>query len=153
MKILCGKIWKCPKSHSGIMLIFFCCLILTDTVATASGPLLVEVAKTPGAALGVALTTSMCCNKQVIVIDKIKSASIADRWVWQRADTAGPYIHFISTSVWLGFKETLPFFDTMDWTQAALKVAGLKSGTHQTMVFKTSRSPFTSVNALFNDVS
>ncbi|XP_005397515.1 PREDICTED: glutamate receptor-interacting protein 1 isoform X3 [Chinchilla lanigera] len=50
-----------------------------DTVATASGPLLVEVAKTPGASLGVALTTSMCCNKQVIVIDKIKSASIADR--------------------------------------------------------------------------
>ncbi|KFQ84103.1 Glutamate receptor-interacting protein 1, partial [Phoenicopterus ruber ruber] len=52
---------------------------LTDSVSTASGPLLVEVAKTPGAALGVALTTSMCCNKQVIVIDKIKSASIADR--------------------------------------------------------------------------
>ncbi|XP_063111166.1 glutamate receptor-interacting protein 1 isoform X13 [Cavia porcellus] len=50
-----------------------------DTVATASGPLLVEVAKTPGASLGVVLTTSMCCNKQVIVIDKIKSASIADR--------------------------------------------------------------------------
>ncbi|KAM6301992.1 glutamate receptor-interacting protein 1 isoform 5-T5 [Podargus strigoides] len=50
-----------------------------DSVVTASGPLLVEVAKTPGAALGVALTTSMCCNKQVIVIDKIKSASIADR--------------------------------------------------------------------------
>ncbi|XP_068525381.1 glutamate receptor-interacting protein 1 isoform X14 [Anas acuta] len=51
----------------------------TESVATASGPLLVEVAKTPGAALGVALSTSMCCNKQVIVIDKIKSASIADR--------------------------------------------------------------------------
>ncbi|XP_040838095.1 glutamate receptor-interacting protein 1 isoform X5 [Ochotona curzoniae] len=50
-----------------------------DSVATASGPLLVEVAKTPGASLGVALTTSMCCNKQVIVIDRIKSASIADR--------------------------------------------------------------------------
>ncbi|XP_058413679.1 glutamate receptor-interacting protein 1 isoform X7 [Diceros bicornis minor] len=50
-----------------------------DSVTTASGPLLVEVAKTPGASLGVALTTSMCCNKQVIVIDKIKSASIADR--------------------------------------------------------------------------
>ncbi|XP_068825996.1 glutamate receptor-interacting protein 1 isoform X4 [Capricornis sumatraensis] len=50
-----------------------------DSVATASGPLLVEVAKTPGASLGVALTTSMCCNKQVIIIDKIKSASIADR--------------------------------------------------------------------------
>ncbi|XP_052021095.1 glutamate receptor-interacting protein 1 isoform X2 [Apodemus sylvaticus] len=50
-----------------------------DSVATASGPLLVEVAKTPGASLGVALTTSVCCNKQVIVIDKIRSASIADR--------------------------------------------------------------------------
>uniref|UniRef100_A0A8C9BC61 Glutamate receptor interacting protein 1 n=1 Tax=Phocoena sinus TaxID=42100 RepID=A0A8C9BC61_PHOSS len=35
-----------------------------DSVATASGPLLVEVAKTPGASLGVALTTSMCCNKR-----------------------------------------------------------------------------------------
>ncbi|XP_072511394.1 glutamate receptor-interacting protein 1 isoform X4 [Notamacropus eugenii] len=50
-----------------------------DSVATASGPLLVEVAKTPGSSLGVALSTSMCCNKQVIIIDKIKSASIADR--------------------------------------------------------------------------
>ncbi|XP_053108561.1 glutamate receptor-interacting protein 1 isoform X18 [Hemicordylus capensis] len=50
-----------------------------DSVATASGPLLVEVAKTAGSALGVALSTSMCCSKQVIVIDKIKSASIADR--------------------------------------------------------------------------
>ncbi|XP_053410762.1 glutamate receptor-interacting protein 1 isoform X3 [Nycticebus coucang] len=50
-----------------------------DSVATASGPLLVEVAKAPGASLGVALTASMCCDRQVIVIDKIKSASIADR--------------------------------------------------------------------------
>ncbi|OCT88897.1 hypothetical protein XELAEV_18017528mg [Xenopus laevis] len=50
-----------------------------DTVSSASGPLLVEVAKTPGSNLGVALTTSMYYNKQVIVIDKIKSASIADR--------------------------------------------------------------------------
>ncbi|XP_053321565.1 glutamate receptor-interacting protein 1 isoform X3 [Spea bombifrons] len=50
-----------------------------DSVSSASGPLLVEVAKTPGSNLGVALTTSMYCNKQVIVIDKIKSGSIADR--------------------------------------------------------------------------
>ncbi|MGH0137556.1 UNVERIFIED_CONTAM: hypothetical protein FKN15_002462 [Acipenser sinensis] len=50
-----------------------------DTIATASGPLLVEVAKSPGSSLGVALTTSMYCNKQVVVIDKIKPASIADR--------------------------------------------------------------------------
>ncbi|XP_044535139.1 glutamate receptor-interacting protein 1 [Gracilinanus agilis] len=53
--------------------------VIRDSVATASGPLLVEVAKTPGSSLGVALSTSMCCNKQVIIIDKIKSASIADR--------------------------------------------------------------------------
>ncbi|KAM8974564.1 glutamate receptor-interacting protein 1 isoform 2-T2 [Pelodytes ibericus] len=52
---------------------------IMDSVSSASGPLLVEVAKTPGSNLGVALTTSMYCNKQVIVIDKIKSASIADR--------------------------------------------------------------------------
>ncbi|XP_066580709.1 glutamate receptor-interacting protein 1 isoform X4 [Amia ocellicauda] len=52
---------------------------IMDSIATASGPLLVEVAKSPGSSLGVALTTSMYCNKQVIVIDKIKPASIADR--------------------------------------------------------------------------
>ncbi|XP_078532553.1 glutamate receptor-interacting protein 1 isoform X8 [Lissotriton helveticus] len=50
-----------------------------DSVSTASGPLHVEVAKTTGSCLGVALSTSMYCNKQVIIIDKIKSASIADR--------------------------------------------------------------------------
>ncbi|XP_015208291.1 glutamate receptor-interacting protein 1 isoform X4 [Lepisosteus oculatus] len=50
-----------------------------DSIATASGPLLVEVAKSPGSSLGIALTTSMYCNKQVIVIDKVKPASIADR--------------------------------------------------------------------------
>ncbi|MED6284246.1 Glutamate receptor-interacting protein 1 [Characodon lateralis] len=50
-----------------------------DSVATASGPLLVEVAKAAGSSLGVALSTAMFCNKQVIVIDKVKPASIADR--------------------------------------------------------------------------
>ncbi|GLD48198.1 glutamate receptor-interacting protein 1 isoform X2, partial [Lates japonicus] len=49
-----------------------------DSVATASGPLLVEVAKATGSSLGVALSTSMFCNKQVIIIDKVKPASIAD---------------------------------------------------------------------------
>ncbi|KAF0028764.1 hypothetical protein F2P81_017869 [Scophthalmus maximus] len=49
-----------------------------DSVATASGPLLVEVAKVTGSSLGVALSTSMFCSKQVIVIDKVKPASIAD---------------------------------------------------------------------------
>ncbi|XP_074482003.1 glutamate receptor-interacting protein 1 isoform X10 [Sebastes fasciatus] len=50
-----------------------------DSVATASGPLLVEVAKATGSSLGVALSTSLFCSKQVIVIDKVKPASIADR--------------------------------------------------------------------------
>lgn len=50
-----------------------------DSVATASGPLLVEVAKATGSSLGVALSTSMFCSKQVIIIDKVKPASIADR--------------------------------------------------------------------------
>ncbi|TMS02593.1 Glutamate receptor-interacting protein 1 [Larimichthys crocea] len=49
-----------------------------DSVATASGPLLVEVAKATGSSLGVALSTSMFCSKQVIIIDKVKPASIAD---------------------------------------------------------------------------
>lgn len=127
MEILCGKMWKWHKYHAGIILIF-CCLILTDSVATASGPLLVEVAKTPGAALGVALSTSMCCNKQVIVIDKIKPASIADRWVWPRAGTAGSYIHFISTFVW--FDSRKPFHFWWIWLNQMLsRLLGLKIST------------------------
>ncbi|KAL4640671.1 glutamate receptor-interacting protein 1-like [Arapaima gigas] len=50
-----------------------------DSVATASGPLLVEVAKPTGSSLGIALSTSTYCNKQVIIIEKVKPASIADR--------------------------------------------------------------------------
>ncbi|KAI2665452.1 Glutamate receptor-interacting protein 1 [Labeo rohita] len=56
-----------------------CDTFTCDSVATASGPLLVEVAKSMGSSLGLALSTSMYCNKQVIIIDKVKPASIADR--------------------------------------------------------------------------
>ncbi|MCI4389118.1 hypothetical protein PGIGA_G00094270 [Pangasianodon gigas] len=52
---------------------------IMDSIASASGPLLVEVAKPLGSSLGVALSTSMYCNKQVIIIDKVKPASITDR--------------------------------------------------------------------------
>ncbi|KAJ7316937.1 hypothetical protein JRQ81_003099, partial [Phrynocephalus forsythii] len=52
---------------------------IMDSVANASGPLLVEIAKTPGSALGITLATSMHRNKQVIMIDKIKPASVVDR--------------------------------------------------------------------------
>uniref|UniRef100_A0A672V4I9 Glutamate receptor interacting protein 2 n=1 Tax=Strigops habroptila TaxID=2489341 RepID=A0A672V4I9_STRHB len=52
---------------------------IMDTVANASGPLLVEIAKSPGSTLGITLTTATHRNKQVIVIDKIKPASVVDR--------------------------------------------------------------------------
>ncbi|XP_069045531.1 glutamate receptor-interacting protein 2 isoform X4 [Lepisosteus oculatus] len=52
---------------------------IVDSVTNASGPLLVEIAKSPGAALGITLSTTTHRNKQVIVIDKIKPASVVDR--------------------------------------------------------------------------
>uniref|UniRef100_A0A672KJL5 Glutamate receptor interacting protein 2 n=1 Tax=Sinocyclocheilus grahami TaxID=75366 RepID=A0A672KJL5_SINGR len=52
---------------------------IMDSVTNASGPLLVEIAKAPGANLGITLTTAMHRNKQAIVIDKIKPASVVDR--------------------------------------------------------------------------
>ena len=56
-----------------------------DTVANASGPLIVEITKTPGSALGISLTTGSHRNKPVITIDRIKPASVVDRWgtCWQ----------------------------------------------------------------------
>uniref|UniRef100_A0A6J0CSB1 Glutamate receptor interacting protein 2 n=1 Tax=Peromyscus maniculatus bairdii TaxID=230844 RepID=A0A6J0CSB1_PERMB len=50
-----------------------------DTVTNASGPLVVEIAKTPGSALGISLTTGSHRNKPVITIDRIKPASVVDR--------------------------------------------------------------------------
>ncbi|XP_010335228.1 glutamate receptor-interacting protein 2 isoform X4 [Saimiri boliviensis] len=50
-----------------------------DTVANASGPLMVEIVKTPGSALGISLTTTSHRNKSVITIDRIKPASVVDR--------------------------------------------------------------------------
>ncbi|XP_033115491.1 glutamate receptor-interacting protein 2-like [Anneissia japonica] len=50
-----------------------------DAVTNANGPLLIEVAKTPGSHLGVALSSTMRAAKPCIVIDSIKPASIADR--------------------------------------------------------------------------
>lgn len=54
-------------------------LSLSDTVANASGPLLVEIAKSPGATLGITLTSANHRNKQVIVIDRVKPGSVVDR--------------------------------------------------------------------------
>uniref|UniRef100_A0AAY4DTB6 PDZ domain-containing protein n=1 Tax=Denticeps clupeoides TaxID=299321 RepID=A0AAY4DTB6_9TELE len=50
-----------------------------DSVKQASGPLLVEIVKPPGSVLGVSLGSAIYRNKQVITIDKIKPASVAER--------------------------------------------------------------------------
>ncbi|XP_074505648.1 glutamate receptor-interacting protein 2 isoform X7 [Sebastes fasciatus] len=52
---------------------------IMDTVTNASGPLLVEIAKSPGAMLGITLTSANHRNKQVIVIDRVKPGSVVDR--------------------------------------------------------------------------
>ncbi|XP_069499511.1 glutamate receptor-interacting protein 2 isoform X2 [Ambystoma mexicanum] len=52
---------------------------LMDTVTNASGPLLVEISKPAGSTLGVSLGTGTHRNKQVIMIDKVKPASVVDR--------------------------------------------------------------------------
>ncbi|KAK9406119.1 glutamate receptor-interacting protein 2 [Crotalus adamanteus] len=52
---------------------------IMDMVANASGPLLVEIAKAPGSALGITLSMNTHRNKQVIVIERIKPASVGDR--------------------------------------------------------------------------
>ncbi|XP_038666716.1 glutamate receptor-interacting protein 2 isoform X4 [Scyliorhinus canicula] len=52
---------------------------IMDSVLNASGPLLVEIPKTPGCTLGMSLSSGTHRNKQVIVLDRIKAASIVDR--------------------------------------------------------------------------
>ncbi|KAL2101996.1 hypothetical protein ACEWY4_003757 [Coilia grayii] len=52
---------------------------IMDSVKQASGPLLVEIPRPVGSTLGVSLTTALYRNKQVITIDKIKPASVAER--------------------------------------------------------------------------
>uniref|UniRef100_A0A667ZYS6 Glutamate receptor interacting protein 2a n=1 Tax=Myripristis murdjan TaxID=586833 RepID=A0A667ZYS6_9TELE len=50
-----------------------------SAVQQASGPLLVEIVKGPSATLGISLTTAIYRSKQVIIIDKIKAASVVER--------------------------------------------------------------------------
>ncbi|XP_063076591.1 glutamate receptor-interacting protein 2a [Engraulis encrasicolus] len=52
---------------------------IMDSVKQASGPLLVEIPRPVGSTLGVSLTTALYRNKQVITIEKIKPASVAER--------------------------------------------------------------------------
>ncbi|KAF7666710.1 hypothetical protein LDENG_00096460 [Lucifuga dentata] len=50
-----------------------------ESVQQASGPLLVEIVKGPSTSLGISLTTAIYRSKQVIIIDKIKAASVVER--------------------------------------------------------------------------
>uniref|UniRef100_H0WCC8 Glutamate receptor interacting protein 2 n=1 Tax=Cavia porcellus TaxID=10141 RepID=H0WCC8_CAVPO len=50
-----------------------------DLVAGTTGPLMVEIVKTPGCALGISLTAGYHRNKPVITVDRIKPASVVDR--------------------------------------------------------------------------
>ncbi|XP_061689480.1 glutamate receptor-interacting protein 2 [Syngnathoides biaculeatus] len=52
---------------------------IMDTMTNASGPLLVEMAKPPGATLGITLTSASHRNKRVIVIERVKPGSVVDR--------------------------------------------------------------------------
>ena len=63
----------------GVFYLLMNLLHQSDTVNNASGPLLVEIAKSLGATLGITLTSATHRNKQVIIIDRIKPASVVDR--------------------------------------------------------------------------
>ncbi|XP_039531191.1 glutamate receptor-interacting protein 2a isoform X8 [Pimephales promelas] len=54
-------------------------IMVMDSVQKSSGPLQVDIARSAGSVLGLSLTTSLYMNKQVITIQKIKPASVADR--------------------------------------------------------------------------
>ncbi|KAK9971083.1 hypothetical protein ABG768_026978 [Culter alburnus] len=54
-------------------------IMVMDSVQKSSGPLQVDIARSAGSVLGLSLTTSLYRNKQVITIQKIKPASVADR--------------------------------------------------------------------------
>lgn len=58
---------------------YLCVLSVSEAVQQASGPLLVEIVKGPSTSLGISLTTTIYRGKQVIIIDKIKAASVVER--------------------------------------------------------------------------
>ena len=53
--------------------------LFPEAVEKATGPLLVEIDKASGSSLGLTVTSSVFNNKNVICIDHIQPASIADR--------------------------------------------------------------------------
>nr|XP_055024365.1 glutamate receptor-interacting protein 2a isoform X4 [Misgurnus anguillicaudatus] len=66
------------SSHEAFFLIEYDIAVM-DSVQKSSGPLQVDISRSTGSVLGLSLTISTYRNKQVITIQKIKPASIADR--------------------------------------------------------------------------
>lgn len=64
---------------SVVFVIVCMCMCSPEAVRQASGPLLVEIVKGSSTSLGISLTTAMYRNKQVVIIDKIKAASVVER--------------------------------------------------------------------------
>ena len=52
---------------------------VTEAVQKATGPLLIELDKTPGAALGISLSHARHKGKHCVCIDSIRPMSVADR--------------------------------------------------------------------------
>lgn len=68
-----------------------CALSVPEAVQQASGPLLVEIVKSPSSSLGISLATTIYRSKQVIIIDKIKAASVVERWNYPFALTCSTH--------------------------------------------------------------
>lgn len=51
-----------------------------DAVENASGPLLVEIDKTPGSALGIELSQSTYQSKPCVCVESVRAMSVADRY-------------------------------------------------------------------------
>lgn len=56
-------------------------MLFVETVQNADGPLLVEISRSIGCDLGIALKQILVCGKPVIILDTIYTASIAERFV------------------------------------------------------------------------
>lgn len=65
----------CYTIESDILIIYY----FVEAVKNASGPLLIEIDKIPGVALGLALGPSSYQGKRCLCINELQPMSIADR--------------------------------------------------------------------------
>ncbi len=79
--------WNKWKSLHLSVSLWFLLGRVSDSVQKSSGPLQVDIARSAGSVLGLSLTSSLYRNKQVITVQKIKPASVADRWAQIQSQT------------------------------------------------------------------